>query len=63
MGAGVRYALSLVLSQQYVLVVNLIGSFLAGIAIVIIPNNNPQLKALIITGLLGGLTTFSSFSK
>jgi CrcB protein len=45
------------------LAVNIIGSFLIGILFVYFDNYiNPQLKALLITGFLGALTTFSTFS-
>lgn len=48
------------------LVINLLGSFLMGFLFVIITTrlNNlaPTLTALILVGLLGGFTTFSSFS-
>lgn len=46
-------------------VVNLIGCFLIGILAGLAEKHhliNPQLKLLLITGLLGGFTTFSSFS-
>jgi len=44
---------------------NLIGGYLIGIAIAFFGNNphlSPEWKLLVITGFLGGLTTFSSFS-
>jgi CrcB protein len=44
---------------------NLIGGYLIGIAAGFFanaPNLAPELRLLIITGFLGGLTTFSSFS-
>ncbi|MGL5006009.1 MAG: fluoride efflux transporter CrcB [Plesiomonas sp.] len=47
------------------LTVNLLGGFLIGLAIELflrIPNISPYLRLFIITGFLGGLTTFSSFS-
>ncbi|MGL4601315.1 MAG: fluoride efflux transporter CrcB [Plesiomonas sp.] len=47
------------------LLVNLLGGFLIGLAIEFflrIPNLSPYFRLFIITGFLGGLTTFSSFS-
>lgn len=61
-GAALRYLLSLVLPNSYLILVNLTGAFLAGIAITLLQPQNTQLKILIITGILGGFTTFSSFS-
>ena len=45
--------------------VNVIGSFLIGIAYVVIVQKqtwSPELRLWIMTGFLGGFTTFSSFS-
>lgn len=47
------------------LAVNLIGGYLIGIAIAVfaaLPELNPAWRLLVITGFLGTLTTFSSFS-
>lgn len=47
------------------LAANLIGAYLVGISIAYFgahPDLPPQWRLLIITGFLGGLTTFSSFS-
>ncbi len=47
------------------LAANLIGGYLIGIAIAIfaeMPQLPPQYRLFIITGFLGGLTTFSTFS-
>jgi len=44
---------------------NLVGGYLIGIAIAFFANNpnlSPEWKLFVITGFLGGLTTFSSFS-
>ncbi len=44
---------------------NMIGGYLIGIAIAFFGNNpnlSPEWKLFVITGFLGGLTTFSSFS-
>lgn len=44
--------------------INIAGSFLIGLFTTILCQNamEPQLKLLLITGLLGGFTTFSTFS-
>ena len=47
------------------LISNLVGSYLIGIALAFFldhPAISPQWRLFIITGFLGGLTTFSSFS-
>ena len=47
------------------LAVNLIGGYLIGIAIALFatrPELNPAWRLMVITGFLGTLTTFSSFS-
>ena len=47
------------------LVSNLVGGYLIGIAIAFFGNNpslSPEWKLFVVTGFLGGLTTFSSFS-
>jgi CrcB protein len=47
------------------LTANLVGAYLIGIAMAIFaaqPNLSPEWRLLVITGFLGGLTTFSSFS-
>jgi CrcB protein len=44
---------------------NMVGAYLIGIAVAFFGNNpslSPEWKLFIITGFLGGLTTFSSFS-
>lgn len=44
---------------------NLLGGYLVGIAIAFFGNNpqlSPEWKLFVVTGFLGGLTTFSSFS-
>ena len=44
---------------------NMVGGYLIGIAVAFFGNNpalSPEWRLLIITGFLGGLTTFSSFS-
>ena len=45
------------------LTVNVLGSFIIGFMAVFFEKNiNPEYKALVITGFLGALTTFSTFS-
>jgi CrcB protein len=47
------------------LLANLFGGYLVGIAVAFFGNNvaiGPEWRLFIITGFLGGLTTFSSFS-
>lgn len=44
---------------------NMVGGYLIGIAVAFFSNNpnlSPEWKLFVITGFLGGLTTFSSFS-
>ena len=47
------------------LMASLVGGYLVGIAVAFFgsnPNLSPEWKLFVITGFLGGLTTFSSFS-
>jgi fluoride exporter len=47
------------------LVANVVGGYLVGIALAVFahqPGWSPEWKLLVITGFLGGLTTFSTFS-
>ncbi len=70
LGALARWALSLWLSPGALipwgtLAANLIGGYLVGVAVGIfnaMPELDPMWRLLLITGFLGGLTTFSSFS-
>jgi fluoride exporter len=70
-GANLRYGLSLWAARQFgaafpygTLIVNLIGCFAIGLVLQFsltrMPLSEP-LRLLIVTGLLGGFTTFSSF--
>lgn len=70
-GAWVRWLLGLALNPLFVslplgtLVANLLGGYLIGVAVGIFHLNSGlplALKLLVITGFLGGLTTFSTFS-
>ena len=70
-GTLIRYWLSGFVARQYgetfpwgTLVVNLIGSFLAGAIYYLADERfliSPTLRTVILIGLLGGLTTFSSY--
>ncbi len=70
LGALARWQLGLWLSTGGLmawgtLAANLIGGFLVGVAIGVLnarPELDPVWRLLLITGFLGGLTTFSSFS-
>ncbi len=70
-GAVFRWLLGLGLNQLFpalplgTLAANLIGGYLIGIAVETLSGPlvlAPELRLLIITGFLGGLTTFSTFS-
>lgn len=68
-GAWLRWLAALWLNPLWAgfplgtLFVNLVGGFLAGLAFVFFGRvSNETLRLLIVTGGLGGLTTFSSFS-
>lgn len=66
-GATVRY-LSSVLAEHFIgstfpiatMMVNVVGAFLIGLLTGFV--SDPQIKLLLITGILGGFTTFSTFS-
>jgi fluoride exporter len=71
LGAWLRYGLALALNPRWsalplgTLTANLIGGYLVGIAIAVVAANpafSPFWRLLVITGFLGGLTTFSTFS-
>lgn len=70
-GALMRYFLGRELNSLWpalppgTLLANLIGAYLIGVAIMFFsrfPGMPPEWRLLIITGFLGGLTTFSTFS-
>ena len=70
-GAWLRWGLSLVLNPLFptvplgTLAANLVGGFLMGICMALISHYQamaPELRLLLTTGFLGGLTTFSTFS-
>jgi fluoride exporter len=71
LGAWSRWLLGLVLNPLFLaiplgtLAANLIGGYLIGVALGVFHQYThlpPELKLFVITGFLGGLTTFSSFS-
>jgi CrcB protein len=70
-GAVLRWLLGLALNAVFptiplgTLAANLIGGYLIGLAMAVfasLPGLAPEWRLLIITGFLGGLTTFSTFS-
>lgn len=70
-GACLRWGLGLWLNPQLpelplgTLAANLLGGYLIGVALAFFmqhPGLSPEWRLLIITGFLGGLTTFSTFS-
>lgn len=70
-GAVLRWLLGIALNAVFptiplgTLAANLIGGYLIGLAMAVfasLPGLAPEWRLLIITGFLGGLTTFSTFS-
>lgn len=71
LGAWLRWGLAVWLNPRHLqfplgtLAANLIGGYLVGVAVAVVlarPDLPPEWRLFIITGFLGGLTTFSSFS-
>ena len=71
LGAWLRWGLGVALNPLFptvplgTLAANLIGGYLVGAAVTVFHLNTdlpPEVKLFVITGFLGGLTTFSSFS-
>lgn len=71
LGALARWGLSLSLNHLFpalppgTLVANLLGGYLIGVAMAVLaqlPQLAPEWRLFLITGFLGGLTTFSTFS-
>jgi len=71
LGAILRWLLASVLNPIFpalplgTLAANLVGGYLVGIAVALfaaLPDVSPQVRLFVITGFLGGLTTFSTFS-
>ena len=72
LGAWLRWGLSVLLNPYFTnlalgtLLVNLLGGYLIGVAVAwlsVNPHLDPAVRLLLVTGFLGGLTTFSSFSS
>ncbi|QQX82366.1 fluoride efflux transporter CrcB [Shewanella sp. KX20019] len=71
-GAVLRYLISLLMLQVFgsgfpfgTLMVNILGSFLMGVVYALgqVSEVSPEVKAFIGVGMLGALTTFSTFSN
>jgi len=71
LGAWLRWALGGALNPVFptlplgTLAANLLGGYLIGLAIAFFAGNTgipPEVRLLVVTGFLGGLTTFSTFS-
>ena len=70
-GAVLRWLLGMSLNAMFpaippgTLAANLIGGYLIGVAMAVFadhPGLSPEWRLLVVTGFLGGLTTFSTFS-
>lgn len=70
-GAWLRWGLSLWLNPSYPVIplgtlsANLVGGYLIGLAVAFFaqhPGLPPEWRLMLVTGFLGGLTTFSTFS-
>jgi CrcB protein len=65
-GAWMRWSLSVMLNASFpslplgTLVANLVGGYLIGLFMGV---SVPEVRLFLVTGLLGGLTTFSTFSS
>jgi CrcB protein len=71
LGALLRWGLGVGLNHLFpalppgTLVANLVGGYLVGVAVAVfsqLPSLPPEWRLFVITGFLGGLTTFSTFS-
>ena len=64
-GAALRYVVSITLLFPYgTLAVNIIGSFVMGVAFVVLTAKGAdRMIVFAMTGVLGGFTTFSTFSQ
>jgi CrcB protein len=71
LGAWLRWGLGAILNTLLptlplgTLTANLVGGYLIGVAVAVFEQNAtipPEMRLFIITGFLGGLTTFSTFS-
>ena len=72
LGACLRWWLGLVLNPLFptvplgTLAANLVGGYLIGIVVAVFSIHTslpPELRLLVVTGFMGGLTTFSTFSS
>jgi CrcB protein len=72
MGAWLRWWLGMRLNPVFptvplgTLTANLLGGFLIGLAVALFnrhPGLPPEAKLMVVTGFMGGLTTFSTFSS
>jgi CrcB protein len=72
LGASLRWWLSTTLNPVFptlplgTLAANLLGGYLVGVAVAYFAHNSalpPEVRLLLITGFMGGLTTFSTFSS
>lgn len=70
-GTGARYLLATAVTRAFgnfpfgTLAVNVIGSFLASVLMVLALEKaalSPDLRLILVTGVLGGFTTYSSFN-
>ncbi len=71
-GAVSRYLMTMLINRMSTgafpvatLIINILGSFLIGLLTQVVPNlypNNKRLLLFLTTGILGGFTTFSTFS-
>lgn len=71
LGAWLRWGLGIALNPLFptvplgTLAANLVGGYLVGFAVALFHQHaglSPEMKLFVITGFLGGLTTFSTFS-
>jgi CrcB protein len=71
-GTGARYLFSTAMARAFgnfpfgTLGVNVIGSFLAGVVMVLALERSalgPDTRLVLVTGVLGGFTTYSSFNQ
>jgi CrcB protein len=68
-GSLLRYVIGLAIINRYAgtfpvatFLINLTGSFLIGLALTVIPSNSSAVvRPLLVTGFIGGYTTFSAF--
>lgn len=68
-GSVLRYTLGVAVMSRYpgqfplaTFLINVSGSFLIGFVMTLLPNHSPiWMRPLLVTGILGGYTTFSAF--